>query len=93
MTSKRRTKIEIIYDILKAIQNRGGQIKPTHLLYKSNLSHKKMIEYVGELIEKEMMRENAVANGNKMYVITNKGLNYIAQFKQIQQFSDAFGIR
>lgn len=91
--SKRRTKIEIVYDMLKAIQNKRGIIKPTHLLYKSNLSHKKMIEYVDELIEKEMLLEEEQKGGSKMYKITNKGLEYIAQFKQIQEFSSAFGLK
>ena len=92
MSSKRRTKIEIIHDILKAIQDKGGRIKPTHLLYKSNLSHKKMIEYVTELKEKEMMEEHELKGGNKQYLITNKGFQYLIQFKQIQEFSNAFGL-
>ncbi|MFW6230400.1 MAG: winged helix-turn-helix domain-containing protein [Nanoarchaeota archaeon] len=93
MSAKRRTKIEIIHDILKAIQNKGGRIKPTHLLYKSNLSHKKMMEYVDDLLKKGMIREEHEAkSNNKKYTITNKGLQYLVEFKQIQQFSDAFGI-
>lgn len=92
MSSKRRTKIEIVHDILKAIQDKGGRIKPTHLLYKSNLSHKKMIEYVNELMAKEMMTEEELKGGNKQYLITNKGFQYIIQFKQIQEFSNAFGL-
>ena len=92
MSAKRRTKIEIIYDILKAIQNRGGRIKPTHLLYKSNLSHKKMMEYLDELMKKNMVLEEIDDDGNKKYIITEKGLQYLVEFKQIQEFSNAFGI-
>lgn len=87
----RRTKIEIIYDILMAIQGKGGKIKPTHLLYKSNLSYKKMLEYVNELIGKEMMDEKMI-KGKKMYSITEKGINYIHEFKKIKEFSDSFGL-
>ncbi len=93
MRGKRRTKIEIIYDILRAVQIKGGDIKPTHLLYKSNLSHKKMIEYVEDLKNKGMLLEYEIDDKSKMYKITDKGLKYISEFKQIQQFSDAFGIR
>lgn len=89
--SSRRTKIEIIHDILSAIQKKGGKIKPTHLLYKSNLSYKKMLEYVGELIKKEMVGEEEV-KGKKMYAITDKGNDYIQEFKKIKEFSDSFGL-
>ena len=48
----RRSRLELIFDILLAIQNKGGRIKPTHLMYKSNLSHKLLNNYLQELIEK-----------------------------------------
>ena len=87
----RRTKIEIIHDILAAIQKKGGKIKPTHLLYKSNLSYKKMLEYVGELISKDMMSEEE-EKGKKIYTITEKGAAYIQEYKKIKEFSDSFGL-
>jgi predicted transcriptional regulator len=87
----RRTKIEIIHDILSAIQKKGGTIKPTHLLYKSNLSYKKMLEYVNGLVHKGMVGEEVV-KGKKMYTITDKGIDYIQEFKKIKEFSDSFGL-
>ena len=54
--STRRSRLELIFDILLAIQNRGGQIKPTHLMYKSNLSHKLLNSYLDELIQKELVK-------------------------------------
>ena len=51
----RRSRLELIFDILLAIQNKGGEIKPTHLMYKSNLSHKLLNAYLEELINKEMV--------------------------------------
>lgn len=89
--SLRRTKIEIINDILKAINDKGGKIKPTHLLYKSNLSYKKMLEYLDELIKKEMVKEDLV-KGKKGYAITEKGVAYIQEFRKIKEFSDSFGL-
>jgi len=89
--SIRRTKIEIIHDILIAIQKKGGKIKPTHLLYKSNLSYKKMLEYVSELMNKGMVGEEEV-KGKKVYTITEKGANYIQEYKKIKEFSDSFGL-
>ncbi len=87
----RRTKIEIINDILKSIQEKGGKIKPTHLLYKSNLSHTKMKEYVSELKNKEMISED-LEDENRYFRITDKGLKYISEYKKIMEFSDSFGL-
>lgn len=87
----RRSKIEIINDILISIQNKNGKIKPTHLLYKSNLSYKKMNEYVNELMKKEMMKEKKV-DKNKFYTITDKGLKFISEFKKMKEFTESFGL-
>ena len=92
MASKRRAKIEIIYDMLKSIQNKGGRIKPTHLLYKSNLSHTKMKEYVGELMEKGMMQESASDDEKKLFMITDKGLEFLTEYQRVREFSDSFGL-
>ncbi len=87
----RRNKIEIINDILTSIQNKNGKIKPTHLLYKSNLSYKKMKEYIDELIKKEMMEEKKT-DRNKYYFITDKGLQFISEFKKMREFTESFGL-
>jgi predicted transcriptional regulator len=87
----RRAKIEIIFDILKAIQDKGGIIKPTHLLYKSNLSHQKMTLYVNELIAKGFIKTD-LNNQNKVFTITSQGINYIQEYKRIKAFSDSFGL-
>ena len=88
---KRRDKLEIVNDILLAIQNKGGKIKPTHLLYKSNLSHKKMMEYLAELMEKNMVAEEE-EKGKKMFTINQEGFNFIKEYKKIKEFSDSFGL-
>ena len=91
MSEKRRSKLEIINDMLKSIQNKGGKIKPTHLLYKSNLSHSKMKEYIGELMKKGMVDE-ILEKKKKMFIITDKGYNFLLEFERIKEFSDSFGL-
>ena len=91
MSAKRRGKLEIINDMLKSIQNKGGKIKPTHLLYKSNLSHSKMKEYLKELMDKGMIQE-VEQDERKMITITDKGYGFLQEFERIKTFSDSFGL-
>lgn len=95
--SSRRSRLELIFDILIAIQNKGGKIKPTHLMYKSNLSHKLLNNYLEELIgkglvtvEEEQMRKKKAPV--KTVVITEKGLGFLAEFRRMREFTDAFGL-
>lgn len=89
--NKKRNRLEIIKDILEVIRNRNGKIKPTHILYKSNLSYGMMEEYLEELIKKEFIKENRT-DKSKTYSITEKGNSYLAQYKLISNFTDSFGL-
>jgi len=93
----RRSRLELIFDILLAIQNKGGRIKPTHLMYKSNLSHKLLNMYMEELIGKELIavqeefhkkREAPV----KTILLTEKGSVFLAEYRRMREFTDAFGL-
>ncbi len=97
MATGRRSRLELVFDILLAIQNKGGKIKPTHLMYKSNLSHKLLSQYMEELINKEliMVEEFQVKKRktpSKVVVITDKGLGFLEEFRRIREFTDAFGL-
>jgi predicted transcriptional regulator len=89
--TNRRSRLEIVYDLLNSIREKGGSIKPTHLLYKSNLSHKKMMEYTSELMEKGFMEEKE-KEGKKIYALTDKGLEYVNEFTRMKRFSESFGL-
>ncbi len=91
MTVKRRGKLEIIADILRSIQTKQGKIKPTHLLYKSNLSHAKLKEYIDMLIKKGMIEERLV-KGRKMFFIKENGHKFLLEFERVKEFSDSFGL-
>jgi predicted transcriptional regulator len=91
----RRSRLELIFDILLAIQNKGGEIKPTHLMYKSNLSHKLLNAYLEELINKEMVEIVDVKKKktlSKVVTITDKGIGFLAEFRRIREFTEAFGL-
>lgn len=88
---KKRNRLEIIFDILRVIRDKNGKIKPTHILYKSNLSHQMMEEYLAELKEKGFIIEIKNKVG-KTYAITDKGLNYLEKFNMIKDFTNSFGL-
>ena len=97
MATGRRSRLELVFDILLAIQNKGGKIKPTHLMYKSNLSHKLLNQYMAELINKELIfveefQVKKRKTPSKMIVITDKGLGFLSEFRRIREFTDAFGL-
>jgi len=87
----KRTKIDIVYDMLKAIEAKGGKILPTHLLYKSNLSHKRMKLYLEELKKKNVIQETIIKE-KKYYEMTEDGWRFLHKLKQVREFTDAFGI-
>ncbi len=89
--AKKRDRLRIIYDILKAIHDKNNRIRPTHILYKSNLSHQMMEEYLEELMSKGFVIEN-VSAGSKTYSLTQKGFDYLAKYKMISEFTDSFGL-
>lgn len=88
---KKRSRLEIIKDILEVIRSKSGNIKPTHILYKSNLSHQMMQEYLTELIEKGFVQEKRSPQG-KRYGITPKGLTYLQKYRSIVDFTESFGL-
>ncbi|MBN2566493.1 hypothetical protein JXB02_00210 [Candidatus Woesearchaeota archaeon] len=87
----KRDKISIIYDILHAIQAKGGKIKPTHLLYKSNLSYQTMLRYLDELMGKGMVY-TVQEKKSKFYCIGDKGYQFLAEYKRIKEFTESFGL-
>ena len=90
--SKKRGRLQIIHDILGAIRDKGGTIKPTHLLYKSNLSHQMMGEYVSELKGKGFITEDIGKKRSKTFSLSQKGYEYLAEYRMVTKFIESFGL-
>lgn len=87
----KRTRIDIIGDMLSSIIEKGGKIKPTHLMYKSNMAHKQMGAYLDELVEKELVQKVKVSNFDYI-ILTDKGSEFLNKLKQMRDFEKAFGL-
>ncbi|MBI2134425.1 winged helix-turn-helix transcriptional regulator [Candidatus Woesearchaeota archaeon] len=89
--SKKRDRIQVIYDILNAVKEKDGKIKPTNILYKANLSPQMLNEYLKELIGKGLIKENNAKDG-KTYSLENKGFEFLSKYKTIVDFLETFGL-
>ena len=89
--NKKLTKLEIIKDMLEVIRGKNGRIKPTHILYKSNLSYQMMDDYLAELKEKGFVVEGKMGKG-KTYSLTEKGFQFLEKYSLIADFTSSFGL-
>lgn len=89
--TRKRGKLEVIYDILNIIRNNKNSIKSTPLLRRSNLSSERFQEYFNELLDKGLIRELEDKNG-KLITLTDKGFKYLENYKVITSFIDDFGL-
>ena len=69
--NSRRTKMQIYIDILKNLQKSNGRMIKTHIVYKANLTHSRLKEYLDFLISKEFIEEKN-NGGETFFVITEK---------------------
>jgi len=87
---RKRSRMDIIRDMLMYLKEKR-LAKPTHLMYKANLSHKQMKLYLDELIKNKLVEQKI--DGDKIKLaLTKKGLDFILKYNQMKQFEDAFGL-
>jgi predicted transcriptional regulator len=90
--SKKRDKLEIIKDILETVRDKGDKVKPTHIMYKANLSHQMLTDYTNDLLHKQLMELKVDKKGKRTFSLTEKGFNYLKDYKMIRGFVDSYGI-
>ena len=89
--AKKRERLQVIRDILVAIRE-NRSIKPTRLLYASNLSPQMFKEYINELISKKFIKLDIDKKEKKTFSITQKGNEFLEQYKSIENFIENFGL-
>ena len=91
MAAKKRERLEVIRDIILTI-SRNREIKPTRLLYASNLSPQMFKEYISELIEKKFITLEIDKKDKKFFSLTKKGQDFLQEYKVIENFIENFGL-
>jgi predicted transcriptional regulator len=90
--SQKRGRIAIINDILEIIRAKQGRIKPTQIMYKANLSHQMLNDYLTELLTKSFIQEKKDKDGKKTYEMTEKGYKFLQDYSVIRGFMDSYGL-
>ena len=87
---KYRSQMRIYIDVMRVIQREDNRAKPTRILYGANLSHDRLLKYLEELKTLGVIEE--VANeDDRFYKLTQKGIEFLNQFRAIEGFAGAFG--
>lgn len=88
---RKRERLVVIRDILKSIRD-SRSIKPTRLLYASNLSPQMFKEYVDELLNKRFIKIETDKKDKKTFSLTKKGNEFLEEYRVIENFIENFGL-
>ena len=90
-TAKYRSQFRIYVDVMQVIQREGNQAKPTRILYGANLSHDRLVRYLDELKGLGVIQESGTED--KVYSLTQKGIEFMNNFRRVESFAQAFGFK
>jgi len=88
--SKYRSQLRIYVDMMRVIQREGNRAKPTRILYGANLSHDRLTKYLDELKRLGVIDE-IINGGERYYKLTQKGIEFLNEFRRMDNFAAAFG--
>jgi len=71
-------------DILSVLGHRGP-LKLTHIMYKTNVNCSVLSEYLGFLMERELVEERVVGRNRTVYAITERGVTVLKQFGELKR--------
>ena len=91
MAAKKRERLDVIRDILNTVRE-NRQIKPTRLLYASNLSPQMFKEYINELLTKKFIKLEVDGKEKKFFSLAKRGQDFLQEYRVIENFIENFGL-
>jgi predicted transcriptional regulator len=93
MSVSYRNSVKIVGDVLRVADESGVTgINLTALLRKANLSYARLGKIASNLLEAGLMDEQ-MQQGQRIYVITSKGRDYLRKYRQFAEVADSFGLQ
>ena len=84
---KPRDELETMFDILKAIEEKGAGLTPHQLLSSARLNEEDMGQYL-----KNLKNQKYITAEGKGMKLTNKGKNFLKNFGVMEDFIENFGL-
>ncbi len=80
----RRSKMERYINILKVLAQ-TGQLKMTHIMYKSNFNGSILKEYLCFLRKKGLVEERITNKRHSVFAVTQRGITVMKHFQELTQ--------
>lgn len=87
-----RNGMQIVGDVLRVTNDFGIEgVNITLLLRKANLSYNRLAKISKQLMSAGLLEEKA-EEGKRVYLITDKGKEYLRTYEQFESLASSFGL-
>jgi predicted transcriptional regulator len=88
-----RNSVKIVGDVLQIADESGVVgVNLTSLLRKANLSYGRLVNVASRLMQAGLIDEQ-VSEGQRIYIITSRGRDYLRRYQQFAEIADSFGLK
>ncbi len=88
-----RNSVKIVGDVLQIADESGMRgVNLTSLLRKANLSYSRLSSVATKLMQAGLIDEQ-IQEGQRIYVITSRGREYLHRYQQFAEMADSFGLK
>ncbi len=88
-----RNSVKIVGDVLQIADESGlSGVNLTSLLRRANLSYGRLATVASRLLQAGLIDEQ-LQEGQRIYVITSRGRDYLHKYQQFSEIADSFGLK